>query len=226
MSNVNHWLITRFNVPMPGFPGRSLDRRWLETRLRLFNAFCLPSVARQTCQDFRWVVLIDRTTPRRVLAALRDCAKWRRFLLLGVGSPWRAELAEFIGRESSKPLLFTSRLDSDDAIRRSYVQSVRSSFEGQAPVLLVAASGLRLNTRTGRLNPVTWLSGAFVTLVERRSAEPLTVYCCPHPDAYQFAPLCPVRLQHAWMQVVHQANLKNRAQLASPLLHHSVLRGW
>ena len=63
---VNHFILTRFNLRLwrqdkNGSPVRTVE--WLEHRFALFEKYCLPSVAAQSCKDFQWIVLFDSKTP-------------------------------------------------------------------------------------------------------------------------------------------------------------------
>ena len=63
-----HFVITRFNLPLfrgswGGKPDGNLDAAWLEGRFDLFERYCFPSLRAQSCQDFRWLVLLDARTP-------------------------------------------------------------------------------------------------------------------------------------------------------------------
>src|SRR5208282_1904259 len=57
----SHVLLTRFNVRLSS-PETPPSDDWIAHRLDLFQRYCVPSVASQTVQDFRWIVLIDSRT--------------------------------------------------------------------------------------------------------------------------------------------------------------------
>ena len=68
MMHFGHFVITRFNLPLfrgswGGKPDGNLDPVWLKRRFELFERYCFPSVRAQSCQDFRWLVLLDARTP-------------------------------------------------------------------------------------------------------------------------------------------------------------------
>lgn len=48
----HHYLLTRFNLALwqEDKNGQTIDREeWIRKRLKLFETYCLPSVAGQTC---------------------------------------------------------------------------------------------------------------------------------------------------------------------------------
>ena len=63
-----HYIITRFNLPIfqPKVGGRtftSCSEEYLQYRFQLFERYCMPSIRNQSCQNFKWLVLFDMSTP-------------------------------------------------------------------------------------------------------------------------------------------------------------------
>lgn len=80
----HHYLLTRFNLALwqEDKNGQTIDRgEWIRKRLELFETYCLPSVAGQTCQEFRWILLVDADTPvdlrERIKAYRNVCAQMK-----------------------------------------------------------------------------------------------------------------------------------------------------
>jgi hypothetical protein len=64
-----HFLMTYFSVRhATARQWAEFPTPWLETRLALFEAFCLPSVAAQRASDFRWLIFCDVSTDVACLA--------------------------------------------------------------------------------------------------------------------------------------------------------------
>jgi hypothetical protein len=64
-AGVDHALLTRFNLPSKG--NESLIRaqeNWLRNRVALFERYCLPSVAAQSCRGFVWIIYFDPLSPQ------------------------------------------------------------------------------------------------------------------------------------------------------------------
>lgn len=71
----HHFLLTRFNLLLwrkdkEGNIVRS--KAWLEHRFMLFEQYCLPSIANQTCKEFEWIVLFDSKTPDNFKEMIRE----------------------------------------------------------------------------------------------------------------------------------------------------------
>lgn len=62
-----HFIITRFNLPIydrtKAGAVSSTNVEYLRRRFEIFEKFCLPSIQRQSCQNFKWIVLFDENTP-------------------------------------------------------------------------------------------------------------------------------------------------------------------
>jgi hypothetical protein len=119
-----HLLLTRFNLNYGGVYDARYSDAWMRHRMQLFERYCLPSVARQTRQDFRWLIFFDRDRS----------ADWRgeidRLAALGPFTPIFLEgvagLVPEIGKHApSRGLLLTSRLDNDDVIHPDYIADIR-----------------------------------------------------------------------------------------------------
>lgn len=64
-----HFIITRFNLPIfqKRDCGESVDNinsAFLKDRFEIFERYCLPSIANQTCKNFKWLVMFDINTPK------------------------------------------------------------------------------------------------------------------------------------------------------------------
>jgi hypothetical protein len=77
-SQFKHFLITRFNL---AFEVWSQDKNhnlvrtddWLQKkRIQLFEEYCLPSISKQTNQDFDWIILFDVSSPDFLKSRIND----------------------------------------------------------------------------------------------------------------------------------------------------------
>lgn len=64
-----HYILTRFNLPLLGIDvceDKKVDacsEQYLSYRMHLFENYCLPSIKKQTNQNFKWLLLLDINTP-------------------------------------------------------------------------------------------------------------------------------------------------------------------
>lgn len=152
---IHHFLLTRFNITLwqHDKKGNVIDRsKWLEERLQLFETYCLPSVAGQSCKDFVWFLLLDESTPEtyrdRILSYKDICPNIRmvkvksgygfRFVEVfqGVVREYLEERREEEGRLEGLERLeglgrledeycLSTYLDNDDCLDKDYVANVQ-----------------------------------------------------------------------------------------------------
>jgi hypothetical protein len=185
----------------------------------------VPSVAAQSCPDFRWVVLIDAAgaqTLRPRLASMLagidavilespSAQAWRRML--------RASLAPLPAR------LIVTRLDNDDALHPDYVRRAQQILMPLAqglvefpavPVVLNFSRGLcwdgeRFSSDIYHQSPFTsWVVDPAPD--DPAGFAPLP-YDVPHNKVAERLPVIDVMLQEPmWVQVAHDRNVSNRAR--------------
>ncbi len=209
MDSFRHAILTRFNVRVEqsGRPGSD----WLEHRFALFERFCLPSVKAQTCGNFVWIVFCDPDIPQPYLDRIFAYAEWKTLRPIFFRNVFHQEMARAAVAELARghSHLITSRLDNDDAICRTFVESIQQGFHGQKFEFLNFTNGLVLDAEDGRIWSGRHTSNAFVSLVER-AADYSTVYCGNHMDLHEQGPVTQIAEPAAWLQVVHGRNLSNQ----------------
>jgi hypothetical protein len=210
MDTFRHVILTRFNVKVEqsGRPGSD----WLEHRFELFERFCLPSVQAQTCGNFVWIVFCDPEIPQPFLDRIGAYAQWKTLRPIFFRNVFHQGMAQAAVADLARghSHLITSRLDNDDAICRTFVESIQHRFRSQPFEFLNFTNGYIMDTSAGGR---IWLgrhsSNAFVSLVER-AADYSTVYCGNHMDLDRQGPVVQIAEPAAWLQVVHGRNLSNQ----------------
>lgn len=134
----HHYLLTRFNLALwqEDKNGQAIDREeWIRKRLKLFETYCLPSVAGQTWQEFRWILLVDADTPadlrERIKAYRNVCAQMK---FVAVRAEYACRFADIFRQVvmadvkqkgwKEGDLCLTTYLDNDDCIARTFVEQV------------------------------------------------------------------------------------------------------
>jgi hypothetical protein len=135
--NVRHLIASRFSVPRldPASASRHADPEWLETRLRLFRRFFVPSVAKL---EVPVVLLCSSASAERVAAAVRDL-DWA---MVQVQDSWYGGL-------TASPEQWITRLDSDDALRQDWFRALDEAPPGFD--VYCTRDFLRLDLARGRL---------------------------------------------------------------------------
>jgi hypothetical protein len=209
-----HVVLTRFNTRhawIGAAPG--LDPGWLQRRLELFEAFCLPSLAAQRA-PFTWLVFFDSETPEELrprIAAYRETVP--SFVPVFVEGELTDEriagfVAERLAPERARhEYLITTRLDTDDAIATDFLARVQRAFRPRELEFLNFPLGYQW--ADGRFYYHLDPSNPFLSLVERLGEEDgRTIYCAPHDRLGRR--VRQLAAPPVWLQVVHGENLRNR----------------
>ncbi len=156
--DLQHFVLTRFSVRIGGHGARKSGGDWrlttdlfhpdrLETRFRLFEICCLPSLVHQTAQDFDWIIIVDPALP----------PLYRRRLETLVSSHKRIHLHDYVADTTLGNLswlspymradaegLLTTIVDDDDAPGRSFVERLqmhaREDVRARRPIRMYGTS--------------------------------------------------------------------------------------
>lgn len=214
MRPLHHFILTNFNVRMPGVTADQsgspvLTRSWLDDRIVLFETFCLPSMAGQSCQNFEWLVHFGVDTPADVRERI---GLWQKSVHL---TPvWdevavRTTIAERV--RSSAAVIVTTRLDNDDGLHKEYVAVIQGEIGEPRAEVLCPTYGYSLQYPEGEVRLSRDPLSAFITLVDPVTGPPTrTVRSVQHREAASLAPLREIGEPPLWLQVSHGRNLWNR----------------
>jgi hypothetical protein len=211
IQNLDHVLVTRFNLPTDGLEGliRARDG-WLRERVGLFEAYCAPSVHRQTCQNFQWIVYFDLDSPGWLHDWISKYAPGRFTPVFrsSVGPEnVVADIRKLFGANSS--VLVTSNLDNDDALALDFVERVQSAAPqvDRTAVYLthgLIKSGTRVYLRRDMRN-------AFCSVIETWES-PSTCWHDWHTLLGKSMKVLQLSGDPGWLQVVHGRNVSNRVR--------------
>jgi hypothetical protein len=205
---MSHFILTRFN-PRIGEGLRGLDEDWLEARIALFEDFCAPSVRRQTCQDFIWLVFFDVRTPPAVRQRIDELVERFRFEPVWLDGEFSVRVASEQLRRRCQlgDLLITTSLDNDDALHPRYVAMAHEHLEGALPGFLSFPHGAQL--AYGHFYRRPYLGNPFLSRLERVDDNLSTVYDVAHWLPQNYRPKFVWTREPAWLQIVHGDNLAN-----------------
>lgn len=223
MSTFEHFLLTRFNVPLkfdlpPGQQPKhmGIDAGWLARRFELFERVCLGSVQRQTEGAFQWLVFMDWATPvafKEKMAALTVRHEFLRPVYCSQFDE-AAALAEIHRREAPGMIRITTRLDNDDAIHPRMIGRVQELARRHADSMdlkkgFFISFPLGCCERNGDFYVQRYRCNPFTSFVSAPECERTVL----GGDHRYIAEVAPVIFEHArpmWCQVIHGENVANQ----------------
>jgi len=214
---MKHLILTRFNVLMPGWKGQvNLNNDWLNTRFKLFEEICLPSVAMQTNQEFHWVVFFDSKTPMQYKSRIETLTKVYPFIPSYVDLFDLTKIRPVLFRQyAGEEMLLTSRLDSDDVLSVNYVEETQAIARNLSHRSVINFdNGLILLSKNNKdaLYEHQDKSNPFTSLVETFDMNFSSILAISHTDLHQFAEVVHVKDKPMWLQLVHGGNVSNRVR--------------
>lgn len=206
-----HFVLTRFNPALPG-DARGLDPDWLSHRMQLFERVCIPSLVRQTCQDFTWLVFCDRRTPPVTSLRLRALARDGHFEVVWCDGAFddRTAAVAVEERVSDVTHVLTTRLDNDDALAPDFVANLQQRLVPHDRCFVNFPYGLQL--AGGQTYARVYLGSPFLSLLEATGGPVRTVYSTDHWRPRQHRAQQVWTRDPAWLQVVHGRNLANEVK--------------
>ena len=216
MPKISHYIITRFNLRAELNSPRAISEEWLNHRFDLFEKFCLPTVKSQTVLNFDWLLLFDSETPRSIRLRLERACEFDRIkpIFLPPGTPDVGRKAVMASMGECPEILITTRLDNDDGLAKTYVETVQSHCQVAVPTVFDFTNGYVW--QDGRVYRDRQPRSAFATLVEPLRGDVntpySTIYRGSHRESHNLGRLIEISKEPSWLQVVHGGNLENRAR--------------
>lgn len=210
--NFNHILITRFNLQLENNSDQGIDKEWLEHRCQLFETYCLPSVQAQTCQDFTWLLLLDKRTPLNYQHRITHYSElysnircvWLGFYedvnkcYLQLGSQYK----------QNGMALLSSRLDNDDSLFPSYIERVQQFASSKSEDGFISLPyGEQVFLQTNYQYSVYCTTNHFLSLLEKDSYK--TVLGTDHTKIAKQQLQIVSNQECAWKEYVHGRNICN-----------------
>lgn len=238
---IHHYFLTRFNLALwqEDKNGKTIDRgKWLERRMDFFETYCLPSVMGQTCQEFRWILLVDADTP----AAYRERIKAYRSLcpqihFVGVKLQYAFHFAnvfrQVVMADLQKKgfyegdLCLTTYLDNDDCIAKTFAKRVQAEclnfhLQPNEKRFLSFDYGLQLFTDLYHLSTrILYPNNHFLTLAECLPLGAYTIRTCYGFGSHFLLEKRGLAEVHhikdkahpMWVEVIHDENVDNDVKM-------------
>lgn len=183
--SVELYILTRFNLrlwPHDKWGKETQTPEWLAHRFELFEKYCLPSVAAQTCKDFVWVTLMDEGTPEEYKARMEQfrelCPQLTPVYVPAKNSRnFQGVFRNYVRKHASGERVITTYFDNDDALNVSFVEETLSRLsDAPAQTFLYYDGGVQYLPSLGLSNRIKDLKNHFVSVVEDVSDGVMTIY--------------------------------------------------
>jgi hypothetical protein len=220
-----HYIMTRFNDGLYGPNPRTKvpPDEWMDHRLRLFTTFTFPSIMEQTCQNFTWLVLMDRRTPDRYIREIESFRYPNLKLIFPTetGGKWGQAF------DPGDYDLITTRIDNDDAFHRDVVKVLQKTYLAERekrtkPWVIVFPLGIIMDLARQDLWVMEYWINNCPTLVDAPRSK--TIYQWKHNEIPNTVEKYYVKDKPYWLQIVHAYNQLNQipTQNLFKILHKEV----
>lgn len=216
-SEIDHVLLTRFNLPSGGSEARiRASESWLTNRWGLFERYCAPSVAAQTAA-VRWIIYFDPESPQWLRTAIAPYVDAKLFTPIYRAEVSREELLSDVHGVSSGRgrMLVTTNLDNDDGLASDFAERLQRAvtFDDRRAMFLV--NGL-IKSPDGVYRRRD-ADNAFCSVAEPWD-DPVMCWSEWHLMLRRTMPVVEIDGAPGWLQVVHGENVSNRVRgsLTSP----------
>jgi len=221
----DHILITRFNLKLWEQDKNHTDTRtdeWMRERFDLFEHYCLPAVAQQSCQQFTWLVLFADDTKaefrQRIGQCQTVCPRLQPLFLTDEQMlDHKNFVRQYVFEHTAAEHVLTTSLDNDDAIHRDFIATLQQSAKEQAEEgLYTLVDGYQLFVKQKLLLRMHYPHNHFLSLLEKRAPEMVTVFSFRHARARKTVKrLFDIKKQPLWLEVVHPHNVRNDLRITS-----------
>ena len=213
MKIFDHFISTKFNLRI--FNGLNNDPDWLEYRFKLFDQFCYPSIRGQSNQNFKWIVYFDSQTPEIFKKKFEKYSEWKNFISVYIDGHISRKISRKIIISNLTPgveYLITTRIDSDDAICKDFVENIQKNFEYQRFEFISFPYAHVLHP-SGKLYSFRYLNNPFVSIIEKIIEPNLngvkTIGRAKHTEFSKLGNMKQIKSKYSWLQIVHGKNVSN-----------------
>lgn len=209
---ISHLLFTRFNIQYEPEETIGIQPRWLDERLRLFEEYCLPSIQKQTCSDFVWILIGDVRTPdvyKKRIEDYRSLLPQIRTYWSGYQSDGYHSLYKQIGRDFARgcDVLISTRLDNDDILSPDYIASVQRIAMDGVEGIVSFPIGRQTFVKDGRSYKIRYMQNHSTSRIEQLNFATIMVYDHTQVDVSQLHVF--ETEEPMWEEIVHGGNVCN-----------------
>lgn len=208
-----HLILTRFNLQFDPQSNIHIQPNWLNERFRLFEAYCLPSIIRQTNQRFDWVIFLSDQTPEIYQQYLKQLTQAYSNIHIEL-CPYLENFNHFYKNIGEKYLgnhnfLLSTRIDSDDMLANNYVEILQSqiSIATPCPSIISFPHGIQWFEHKNIAFAVEYNNNHYLSFWEEKAAI-RTSLGADH-TLIKPAELLILKQPCMWCEIVHNSNICN-----------------
>jgi hypothetical protein len=218
-----HYILTRFNAGLYSNPIsvpprlKNLDD-WLKHRLILFEKFTLPSMMNQSCQNFSWMLLVDKLTPEKFIyrienfgySNIRIC-----YTSTDIYSPTisNTQMWGIDTYEHSNLNIITTRIDNDDAFHVDFVKEIQRKYaklvNESKPFIISFPLGYVIDLKVNQIISYGYRRNNCLSLVASCNKKNfMSVFCCSPPGLFsKYKTFFVHKSEPYWLIIIHSQNL-------------------
>lgn len=238
-----HYIITPFNLRKYPYTNLSYAEwyNWSCQRIDLFKKYCFLSLLNQKCQNFKWLLYFDETTPLELRMRLSDLEPVINIRLIYVNG-----FPDFMERYPKDVIqmcspdtewVITSRLDNDDCLHCEAFMEVQKAFIPKHNYMISLSSGYVYSLSTGLLSHYYYPNSPFISLIENVNEDIRGIFSQPNHCAWKelrfnmwqelkklFSgsssknPAVFISHKVLWLQIYHGKNISNSFYRGLPVL--------
>lgn len=209
---LQHLILTRFNIQYEIKSDDGIKPQWLENRCKLFETYCLPSLQKQTCQNYIWIIFADKRTPEPYVKRLENY----QHTLSQLRIQWTSFYEDYnvlyqeIGQKYANGYnkLLTSRIDNDDAFATTYVEKVQQIALGGHEGTISFPIGRQTFLDNHKSYQIKYVENHFLSRIETKEFH--TILGFDHREAKKHNLLIIKTEQPMWEEIVHDNNIANQ----------------
>lgn len=238
--NYKHFVVTLFNLQLWDKDKQDKSTRtedYLNKRFKLFELYCLPSLASQSCKDFIWLCLFDNNTPikykERINTYTKICPQFTACyltkedakILFSSESQLENPLVKYITPYLNNDIdyIITTNIDNDDVFLCDAVQCIQKSFiEHQCSGIYSMNLGMQFFPRYNAILKMKYPHNHFLTLVESTKYNFYTITHYSHTKARKLFQTIDIFEKPFWIEVVHDSNVNNDLRITSRIKYRFI----
>lgn len=209
---ISHLIFTRFNIQYEEKDNTGIQPEWLEERLRLFEQYCLPSIIRQSCKDFTWILLGDIRTTKEYKKRINNYAlqvPQIRTYWIGYQNDGYHAVYKMIGQEfaKNKDVFISTRLDNDDIFSPNYIEYVQNLANKGIEGIISFPIGRQTFIKDNKSYKIRFVQNHSTSRIEKSGFETIMIF--DHTQVTMDQIHLFETEEPMWEEIVHGGNMLN-----------------